>query len=117
MIFESSPQWLSVYAVTFFFFWKGVCVVVVTEASVSLFFEPAVIDTTAKIASLPFAGAQTIDFHVVSGNSIDLRHPHSLQCYHVTWTSAWYTVAVYTMDINTVLCHSIGHGYHHSSQW
>lgn len=80
--------------------------------------ESVVINTMAKVASLPFR---------VSGSmSHRLRQGFWQQCGPWTstwspasecaWTSAWSQVAVGTTGINTVLCHCTAHGHYHNSK-
>lgn len=48
-------------------------------------------------------GIWIMDFHMVSGNSMDRGHPHGLQCQHMPRTSAWSLVAIQIMDINVIV--------------
>jgi hypothetical protein len=66
--------------------------------------ESSAIDTTERVAFLPFT---------VNG-SRDHGLPHGFWQWHGPQTSTQSPVAVQTPDINMTLCHSIGYGHHHS---
>lgn len=57
-----------------------------------------------------------MDFHMVSGNSMNPRYLHGLWCQHVPWTSVWSLVAGQSTDINATLCCRTGQRHHQSSQ-
>lgn len=83
---------------------------VVTEA----FYVPLSVVTKAmvKVAFLPF-----MDLHLVSGDNMDHRHPHTLWYQHMPRTSTWSPVATESIDVNTALLLSdTGPRPHHSPQ-
>lgn len=50
-----------------------------------------------------------MDFHVVSGDSLDQGQPHDPQHQHVLLTLAWSSVALQTTHVNMVLGSSTAH--------
>lgn len=79
----------------------------------------AITDTTKKLAPLLFTVSGRVDqgFPHSFWRRTDHRHLHGLQHQHMPWISAWFPVAIQTMDINVTLCSSIGHRYYQSPQW
>jgi hypothetical protein len=57
-----------------------------------------------------------MDLHMVSGHSMDHRHPRGLWCQDKLQTSAWSLLEVQTTDIYMTLCHCMGHGHRHNPQ-
>lgn len=52
---------------------------------------------------LQSAPAQIMDFHMLSGDSKDHKHPHGLQWQHSPQTSTWHQMTVQTIGINMAL--------------